>query len=149
MQEIVEAEGIELLNNIRLNMFKTDSVATGQTKDSLRIEVKQEGTKTRMQVFGRPFFNTISTGRRPTPDKKPSREMISRITAWVEARDIDINAVWAIATNIQKKGTRLWQEGGRNDIVEPAIDTFVNNVSQRLLDEAATEFQIKIRSMEW
>ena len=146
--EIVNDAGIELLNELRIAMFQADTVATGKTQQSLRIEVKQEGTKTRMQLFAPQFFNVINTGRRPTPDKKPSREMIANLSVWAEARGLDLSAVWAIAVNIQKRGTKLWQEGGR-DVTGGPIDNFVNRVSQGLLDQAADEFQIKIRGMQW
>lgn len=92
---------------------------------------------------------TVQTGRRPTPEKKPSREMISNLTEWMEARNMDVTKVWAVATNIQKKGTQLWREGGRNDIVDPAVDQFVNDVSQAALEAETDNFVLKIRSMEW
>jgi len=57
--------------------------------------------------------------------------------------------VWAIATNIQKKGTKLWQEGGRTDIIEPATDDLINNTAQDLLDAKAEEMILKIREMKW
>lgn len=147
--DILQDDGIQLINDIRANMGSAGQNATNETSRSLRIEVKQEGTKFKLQLFGRAFFMTVQTGRRPTPEKKPSREMIARITDWVEARGIDSSAVWGIATNIQKKGTKLWQTGGRTDIVDPAIDDFVNNVSQHLLDNAADEFVLKVRAMKW
>lgn len=146
---ILQNEGTQLINDIRANMGAAGQNATNETSRSLRIEIKQEGTKFKLQLLGRAFFMTVQTGRRPTPDKKPSREMIDRITDWVEARGIDSAAVWGIATNIQKKGTRLWQTGGRTDIVDPAIDDFVNNVSEHLLDSAADEFVLKVRAMKW
>lgn len=147
--DILNQDGIQLINDIRANMGAAGQNATNETSHSLRIEVKQEGTKFKLQLFGRAFFMTVQTGRRPTPDKKPSREMIERITDWVEARNIDVSAVWGIATNIQKKGTKLWQSGGRTDIVDPAIDDFVNNVSEHILDNAADEFVLKVRAMKW
>jgi hypothetical protein len=148
-EEILNQDGIQLINDIRANLGSSGQNATLETSQSLRIEVKQEGTKFKLSLFGRPYFMTVQTGRKPTPDKKPSREMIDRITRWVEARDIDISAVWGIATNIQKKGTKLWQTGGRTDIVDPAVDDFINNVANDLLDSAADDFQMKIRQMKW
>ena len=65
---------------------------------------------------------------------------------WMEAKGIAGNP-WAITKKIHKEGTNLYRQGGRTDIVQPAVDTFINNVSQRLLDQAADDFQIKIR--EW
>jgi hypothetical protein len=147
--DVVSSEGIELINGVRANLGATGTNATLRTSQSLRIETFQEGTKTKMQLLGRPFFTTVETGRRPTPGKKPSREMIANLSIWAEARGIPLSAVWAIANKIQASGTQLWREGGRTDIIEPAVDEFVNNVSTAILDAAATEFQIKIRELEW
>jgi len=147
--DIVQQNGIQLSNDIRANMGAAGINATLKTANSLRIETVVSGSRVKMTLFGRPFFNTIRTGRRPTPDKKPSRDMISNIAEWVAARGIDESAVWAIATSIQQKGTKLWQEGGREDIVEPAIDDFVNNVAQDALDAKADDLILKIREMKW
>lgn len=147
--DIVTNSGIEVINDIRANLGATGTNATGRTSQSLRIEVKKEGTTIKLQLFGRPFFNTVETGRRPTPGKKPSREFIENLKPWAAARGIDESAVWAIATVINRRGTNLWLDGGREDIIGPAVDNFVNDVSLALLDNAATEFQIKIREMKW
>lgn len=147
--DIVQQRSVDLINDIRANLGATGTNATGKTSQSLRFEIKQEGTKVKMQLFGRPFFMTVQTGRKPTPDKKPSREMISNLTEWVNARGMDESTVWAIATKIQQRGTRLWFEGGRDDIVDPAVDEFTNNVSQELLDAQVENFVLKIRSLEW
>ncbi len=47
-----------------------------------------------MQLLGRPFFMTVETGRKPTPDKKPSREMVDNIRKWCDARGVDEGAAW-------------------------------------------------------
>lgn len=146
---VIQSEGIELINNTRANLGASGQNATNQTSQSLRIQITQEGSKYKMQLFGRPFFMTVQTGRRPTPDKKPSAEMIDNLKKWINARGIDESAVWAIATKINQRGTELWRSGGRDDITTPAIDEFVNNVGQNLLDAEADNFQIKIRGMEW
>lgn len=147
--DVVQSEGINLANNIRINMGRAGMNATNKTGNSLRPETKKEGTKVTMQLFGRPFFMTVQTGRRPTPGKKPSREMIDNLKEWINARGMDESAVWAIATNIQKKGTQLWRDGGRTDIVDPAIDTFVNDVAQAVLQSEADNFVLKLRQMKW
>ena len=147
--ELLNQEGIQLMNDIRANMGAAGMNVTGETMSSLRIEIKQEGTRTRMTLYGRPFFMTVQTGRKPTPGKKPSREMIDNITAWVEGRGMELDAVWAIATKIQEKGTKLWQSGGRTDIVDPAVEDFIDEVGHKLLDEQAEKLIFKIREQEW
>lgn len=146
---ILQVEGVQLANTIRFNMLGAGQYATGDTGNSIRVEVFQEGTKTKMKLITRPFFMTVQTGRRPTPGRKPSREMIANITRWVEARGIDLDAVWAIATKIQKEGTKLWQQGGRTDIVDPAIEEFKVNVREALLNAGADDLILKIRDMKW
>lgn len=147
--DIVQQNGIQWTNDVRANMGAAGINATLKTANSLRIEVRQEGTKVKMTAFGRPFFNTVRTGRKPTPDKKPSRDMIANIAEWVEARGLPESAVWAIAVSIQKKGTALWREGGRTDIIEPATDDLINSTAQDLLDAKADDLILKIREMKW
>ena len=147
--DVINTQFIELTNNIRANLGATGTTATGATSQSVRYELKQEGTKFTGRVFGRPFFMTVQTGRRPTPDKKPSRQMIDNLKLWVNARGMDESAVWAIATKIQKQGTDLWRAGGRTDIVDPAVDTFVNDVAQDFLKAQADNLVLKIRGIKW
>jgi hypothetical protein len=143
--ESINNQAIHLVNNIRVNLFSTGTSATGKTSQSLRFELKQEGVKYKMQLFGRPFFMTVQTGRKPTPDKKPSREMISNLIPWMEARGMDSSKVWGVATRIQQRGTRLWFEGGREDIVDPAVDEFINGVSQDILKLESDNFVLKVK----
>lgn len=147
--EVIQSEGIGLINDIRVNLGRTGTNATVATSQSLRIELKQEGSKTKMQLLGRKFFMTVQTGRRPTPGKKPSREMIDNLKEWVNARGLDESAVWAIATKIQQRGTRLWFEGGRTDIVDPAVEDFVDNVSENVLESEADNFVFKMKALKW
>ena len=147
--DVVNSEGIHLINNIRVNLGSTGTNATLKTSQSLRIEVTQDGDKIKLTLFGRAFFTSVEDGRKPTPGKKPSREFIENLRPWAESRGIPQEAVWAIATNINKKGTNLWRAGGREDILEPAVDEFVNNVSQAALDSEADNFQLKLRQMKW
>lgn len=148
--DVVANNGIQFINDIRANMGSAGINATNKTSHSLRVETKQEGTKVKMQLFGMPFFNAATrTGRKPTPGKKPSRDMISNLKQWVVIRGMDESAAWAVATNINKKGTKTWQQGGRTDIFEPALDDFINNVSQGLLDAKADDLILKIREMKW
>jgi hypothetical protein len=142
---VIQSEAIQLVGNTRSNISATGQNATGETANSLRVQVTQEGNKYRMQLFGRPFFRTIETGRRPTPDKKPSREMVDNIRAWCDARGINESAAWAIATKINKQGTYLWRQGGRRDVITPAIDVFLNDVSAELLESQADSFVLAIK----
>lgn len=136
-----------LVETIRKNLSSTGTDATGKTSQSLRYEVKDNGQKITVQLVGRPFFATVETGRKPTPDKKPSRDMIENIKEWVTARGKDADLVWAIATSIQQKGTKLFQKGGRTDIYTDAISdpSFVDQISAEILGTFAKEYAKQIK----
>jgi hypothetical protein len=147
--KLLNNQGIQLANDIRANIGAAGMWATGETGASLHNNITQTGTLFKFQLLGREYFMTIQTGRKPTPGKKPSREMITNIERWAIARGKDEESAWAIAVDIQNRGTKLWRDGGRTDIVDPAVDEFINNVSQALADAGADDLVLKIRQAKW
>lgn len=119
---------------------------TNETSHSLHIQIQQTATGYHFTLLGRPYFMTVQTGRRPTPGVKPSREMIDNMTAWVQGRNMDVNP-WAMAVSIQEKGTKLWQEGGRTDIVDPAVEDFFEDVSKHILDALGDEVIFRFKEI--
>lgn len=148
--EILNKNGIVLIDTIKANMTAAGQNATGKTAQSLRIEIKQEGTKYRLTVLGRPFFRTIQTGRGPTKPGSPLSypSLLDQIKEWMEAKGI-AGSPWGITQSIHQTGTKLWRQGGRTDIIEPATDDLINNVAQDLLDAKADDLVLKIREMKW
>ena len=57
--EIVNQNGIELINNLRANLGSTGTNATLKTSQSLRIEVNVDGLKVGMKLYGRAFFTSL------------------------------------------------------------------------------------------
>ena len=145
--DIVNARSIELVNNFRADIGAAGQNATLRTSQSLRVEVTEQGPNVKMKLFGRPFFMTVYTGRKATPEKKPSREMIENLGPWVAARGMNESAVWAVATNIQKKGTQLWRDGGRMEDYEAIVDTFINDVGTDILNAEADNFILNVRQI--
>lgn len=145
MIKILNHEAGGLVQQIRNNLASSGTNASNKTSESVEYEIDSEGQyKYRIQILGRPYFMTVETGRKPTPDKKPSREMIENISEWLRARGKEQSLTWAIAMGINKKGTKLWQDGGRKDIVSNAIsDTALDKLAQRLLDDFGDQFALE------
>jgi len=120
------------IEQVKINLDTAGTKATGKTAKSLRFEVTEKGNNLVVEVFGREYFATVETGRKPTPDKKPSRAMIDNIKEWTNAKGIPESAAWGIATNINKFGTKLWQQGGRKDIYTEPIPSFLNILGEQL-----------------
>jgi hypothetical protein len=132
--EILRDNGIDAVNEIRANLGCTGTNATVKTSQSLAFEVAQLGTRWKLIITGRPYFMTVETGRKPTPGKKPSRQMISNIAAWLNARGLNDVSPWAVAMTIQRKGTELWLKGGRTDIVSNVLnDEFYTKIGDEIL----------------
>lgn len=146
---ILDSYGSSTIEQIRQHLAATGTNATGKTSSSLRYTVTQEGTKATLKIIGRPFFATVETGRKATPQyDKPSKAFVESIKEWAQAKGVDQNLVYAIAKSIHKKGTKLHQKGGREDIYSNVINqNLVDKISLDLLNKFASQFMTNIVKM--
>jgi len=140
LMTILSNEANSFLSEVKRNLDDTGTTATGKSKESLRYEITEEGNRIVLTVFGKPYFAVVETGRKPTPDKKPSRAMIENIKEWVAARGKPESMVWAIATKINKEGTKLWQQGGRTDIYTDLKEGFADKIFTEAVENIASEY---------
>lgn len=149
IQRIVGDELERLKLAIINNMRQADAVATGRTIASLAVETNPTGGT----LYGRKFFGALETGRRPTTASTASNPpLYARIMEWMSARHIvgqtereTKSIAFAIAKSINKHGTRLYQQGGRNTIYSQEIPQTIERIGLQLSDLLASEFQsIKI-----
>lgn len=121
---ILRKYGETTVDEIRGNMARAGQNATGDTANSLRSEIINPN---RVQVSGPSYVFTLETGRGPYKGG-PSGNLKSKLLRWIKAKGVsfkgmtDEQASWAIYKTIQKKGTKLFREGGRDDIITPALD---------------------------
>ena len=126
---ILNKYGNSTVEQIRQNLASTGTNATGSTSRSLRYEVTNAGTKATLKVIGKTYMAVVETGRKPTPEyTKPSVEFVDSIKEWLRARGKDEKSAYGIAKSIHAKGTKLFRDGGRKDIIS-------NVVNQNLLDK--------------
>lgn len=150
----LNAEGLGMVAQIRGNLASTSTNATGKTQQSLKYDVSRKGDVITLLITGRPYFMTVETGRKPTPDKKPSRGMLESIKEWMEIRGVN-GSEWGVAVGIMKHGTKLWRRGGRKDIVSNVLDDgmvarieeeVLKSVSNDVLAQMVTSFTISQRA---
>ena len=138
---ILNQYGNSTVEQIRANLSSSGTNATGKTSQSLRYEVSQEGTKATLKVIGKPYFAVVETGRKPTPEYKPSYEFVNNIKEWLRARGKEEKGAYAIALSINKKGTKLFRDGGRKDIYSNVVNqNLVDKISADLLNTFAGQF---------
>lgn len=148
----MNAEIISILNhygNSTVEQIKSNlssSTASGKTAQSLRYEVTNEGTKATLKVIGKPYFMVVETGRKPTPQyKNPSKEFVQSIADWLQFVSGDTSPAYAIAKSIHQKGTKLFRDGGRKDIVSNVINqNLTDKISLDLLNKFAQQFMASV-----
>lgn len=126
------------INQIKANLDSTNTTATGETKNSLRYEITEQGARIVLSVFGRPYFAVVETGRKPGGGI--SSDMIDNITKWVAARGKPEDMVWAIAKDIDNRGTQLFREGGRTDIYTDLKEGYADKIFMEITESLANEF---------
>lgn len=141
MIDILAKYGTSTVKRIQDNMQATGSNATGKTSQSVRFQVETSNTKQALKIFGRAYFFSVETGRKATPQyDKPSEDFVKSIQEWMQAKGMPGTA-YAIAKSIHKKGTRLFQTGGREDIISNVVNqSLIESIEKDILDKYAKEF---------
>lgn len=132
IRKILTEELEALRQRIGDNMEAADQIATGKTRDGMRVEVRGfSGVLT-----GRQAFATLERGSRPW-SKKPKRTpkwFADLIGEWIDAKDLDLNK-WAVARSIITKGSALYQKGGRSDIYSNELPKTMDAIGRRVIDQ--------------
>jgi hypothetical protein len=147
---MISAEIMSILSNntesfigkVKANLDSSGTTATGESKKSLRYEIKEEGSKIVLTVFGKPYFAVVETGRKPGGGV--SRAMIQNLTKWVAVRGLEEGMVWGIAKKIDKEGTKLFKSGGRKDIYTNEKQGFTDKVFDEVVKSYANDVFNKI-----
>jgi hypothetical protein len=132
IQKALEAFGQETVNIIQQNMAAAGQDASGETSREIKWIMPNDK---QVIVSGPSYVYVLEKGRRP--GKMPP---VSNIEAWVRSKSLSIDkSVESVAFGISKKiaeeGTKLFQEGGRTDIITPAIsDDRVDGLMNQIAD---------------
>jgi len=132
MKEILKRYGDETVQIIRDNLSRTGTNATGQTSDTLETVMIADN---HVRVTGRAYIFSVETGRRPG-----GMPPVDKIDEWIKAKGVDLNA-WAIAKTMAKEGSKLFRDGGRKDIITPALsDERLEKLTKEIADFETTVF---------
>lgn len=149
-RQIIEQEMQACISRIAANLDATGTTASGKTRDSLRLDVQQDV----YTIFGRSYFGTVETGRQA--GKVPGN-FVSIIKEWAIAKKIGLDPIeyvrkpsetWqpkytpaeralnafagAVSHKIATEGSKLYRDGGRDDIYSQEIRTTIDNIIARI-----------------
>ena len=119
--------------------------ATGKTVDSVRYEVKHEGTVDRLTYYAREWTKLLEEGRGPTT-KNPSPEMIENLTEYAKARGFQNpkSAAWAIAKKMNKEGDKTKRQGGRI-VYSDTVQDLIKGIRKDVTTNFTTKFMQTIK----
>ena len=129
---IVLEELAKLRAAIISNHLAAGQKASGKTIESLKIE--QDGDK--VILYGRQAFGTLETGRKPGNGPGNFREILYQ---WSIDKGISFEKdyqrksfAYLLAKKIEREGTKLYREGGRNDIYSQLIPETIEAIANRI-----------------
>lgn len=133
----------DCVNDIKRRSTQAGQVATGKTLRSLEVRVRNEGEAIIGEIWGRPYFGALETGSHPATRKGTAASrasMVQSMKEWCAIRGLTNGMTDKQAENfarwlswyIKKHGTKLYRQGGRRDIITPALEATKEQLAERL-----------------
>jgi len=99
---ILKYNGEEAVKLYKQTLVDNDRVATGETKESIRYEAKEESTKGKLTIYALDHIRTLETGQTPE-DISANPPMFQQIERWSIARGVN-RAASAIIRGLMLNG---------------------------------------------
>lgn len=139
LDEILTDWCVGVIKRIRENLDSTGTTASGKTKESLDFELIDGG----VIITARPFAKGTETGR---PGGKIPYNMVDIIAKWIKDKNIESHfnisteselrsVAYLISQKIKCEGTKLYRNGGRDDIFTNVVDEELPALQELLFHE--------------
>lgn len=131
----------DCVGDIKRRHIQAGQRATGRTMNALEVRMRREADAIVGEIWGMPYTGAWETGSRPARRKgtAASREsMVQNLQEWCKIRGLAVNDEQAqrlakyLAWYIKRYGSKLYRNGGRRDIITPAIEATKQTVEQQL-----------------
>lgn len=136
-RQIIEKHLTDLKNRIIENHLAAGQKASGKTAESLNIQNPDENS---IGLFGRSYFAVLETGRKPG---KVPKGFYSIILKWIEDKRINVEKpktmAYFTARKIANDGTKLFRDGGRNDIFSAPVEQTKRTIESDIMKQAISE----------
>ena len=145
ISDIISTTLNEFIADVKYRHIQAGQRATGKSIASLEKTLEQKGVDYVGQVLGAAHIGTFETGRGParkgTRGSAEQAEFVSGLAEWCKIRGFTsaglsdeqyVRIANGLRWYLNKFGTRLYRNGGRKDIITPAMQTFADNLEKRL-----------------
>lgn len=146
VRDILQDALTRCVDDIKRRHVNAGQKATGRTMDALEVRVRAEGAAIIGEIWGMPYTGAWETGSRPARRKGTDAErqaMVRNLKEWAAIRGLTAgmtdrqaeNLARYLAWYIKRYGSRLWRNGGRRDIITPAVEA-----TERVLEERLSQY---------
>lgn len=142
LQLMLQEELQKLRARVATNIVKAGQNTTGKTIASMKTRVEATSDGFLGTLTARPYFGALETGSRPwrtqyyKTKKDGSRYLaapkffIDIMRDWMNAKNVP-GSPFLVATKIMSEGSKLFREGGREDIYTNEIPQTISNIQER------------------
>ena len=127
----------ELRKRIIANHEAAGQVASGRTRDSLKVELTEDGGI----LWGRQAFGALETGRKPGKVPKGFSDIILR---WMDEKGITVehpkSFAYLVARRIANEGTLLYRSG-KIDVYSTDMEKTIKDILERIVGIFDTEVE--------
>lgn len=134
LSEKIQQRVEQARQNIIQRHIAAGQKASGRTIASMHTEAVTTETSTTVTLFGRKFFQGLETGRK---GGKVPKGFYYIIKQWAIDKKLPFSNnrelctfSYFVARKIAKEGTKLFRDGGRNDIYSPEIQAAQNDIRE-------------------
>lgn len=131
-----ELEALRL--RIIANHEAAGQVASGRTRDSIRVERTEDGGV----LWGRQAFGVLETGRKPGKVPKGFYQIIRQ---WVDDKGISVpnpdSFAYLVARKIATEGTEMYRTGQKKDIYSTDMEKTIREIERKVLGIFDTEVE--------
>lgn len=129
IEEIIREELEALKARITANMQAAGQIVTGKTAGSMAVETSEDGGS----LTADRHFPVVEVGSKPwrVQYKSAPKFFAEIIGEWLKNKGLSLNP-YAVATTIMREGSRLYREGGREDIYSNEIEECLSRIEDRI-----------------
>ncbi len=135
---VVADELDALRERIIANHEAAGQVASGRTRDSIRVERTEDGGI----LWGRQAFGVLETGRKPGRVPKGFYHIIRQ---WVDDKGIRVpnpdSFSYLVARKIAREGTEMYRTGQKKDIYSTDMEKAIREIERKVLGIFDTEVE--------
>lgn len=135
LDKVLGEWGNRVADRIKSNLDTTGTTASGRTRESVEV-VAENGELT---ITGRQYFRSVEEGR---PSGSVPYKFQDIIRKWMDDKGIAANfgekewqkrnAAYLISQKIKEYGSRLYRNGGREDIYTDVINEELPELAQQI-----------------